>query len=262
MKMSNKEPKPPVSEQGVVDENTPKLYRELAGWWPIFSAPADYREEAEYFSKLIRENCQEPPQSLLELGSGGGNNASFLKSNFQLTLVDLSPEMLTVSRKLNPECEHLEGDMRSARLNRQFDAVFIHDAVMYITAENDLGKVMETAYIHCRPGGATLFAPDWVRETFKPGTDHGGFDGEGRSLRYLEWTFDPDPHDTLYTVEFAILLRDETGYMHIEHDRHILGLFSREVWLRLLHKTGFQPQMIKDPYEREVFIALKPGTQH
>jgi SAM-dependent methyltransferase len=260
--MYKKELKPPASEQKGVDENTPKLYRELAGWWPIFSAPADYKEEAEFFNELIRENCQKPPLTLLELGSGGGNNASFLKSDFQMTLVDLSPEMLTVSRKLNPECEHLEGDMRSARLNRQFDAVFIHDAVMYITAENDLGKVMETAFIHCRPGGAALFSPDWVRETFKPGTDHGGFDGDSRSLRYLEWTFDPDPHDTLYTVEFAILLRDETGHMHIEHDRHILGLFNREVWMRLLLETGFQPQIVKDPYEREVFIALKPGTQH
>ena len=75
---------------------------------------------------------------MLELGSGGGNNASHLKRRFQLTLVDRSPEMLAVSRRLNPECEHVEGDMRTVRLGRTFDAVFVHDAIAYITTEDDL----------------------------------------------------------------------------------------------------------------------------
>ena len=33
-----------------------------------------------------------------------------LKQKFELTLVDLSPEMLQVSQKLNPNCKHLQGD--------------------------------------------------------------------------------------------------------------------------------------------------------
>ena len=71
--------------------------------------------------------------TLLELGSGGGNNASHLKHRFECTLTDLSPEMLALSRTLNPECEHIEGDMRTLRLERTFDAVFVHDAIAYIT---------------------------------------------------------------------------------------------------------------------------------
>ena len=31
----------------------------------------------------------------------------------------------------------------------------------------------------------SLFAPDEVKETFTPRTDHGGHDRNGRSLRYL-----------------------------------------------------------------------------
>ena len=194
----------------------PKLYKELAAWWPIFSAPTDYEEEAVFFRKLIYEYCRPSPQTLLELGSGGGNNALFLKQDFQMTLIDLSPEMLAVSRQLNPECQHLEGDMRTVRLEKQLDAVFVHDAIMYMITEQDLQLVMETAFIHCRPGGAALFAPDCVLETFKPGTDQGGHDGENNSLRYLEWVFDPNPNDTTYNVEFAILLHDEYGDTRFE----------------------------------------------
>jgi hypothetical protein len=48
----------------------------------------------------------------LELGCGGGNNASFLKQHFQMTLTEVSPRMLDQSRHLNQECEHVTGDMR------------------------------------------------------------------------------------------------------------------------------------------------------
>lgn len=235
----------------------PKLYHELASWWPLLSAPEDYREEAAFFSKTIRDRCRPPVQSILELGSGGGNTASFMKKDFQLTLVDLSPEMLAVSCELNPECEHREGDMRTVRLNRQFDAVFVHDAIMYMTTESDLARVMETVICHCKPGGVALFSPDWIRETFSPGTDHGGHDAVGRGLRYLEWTFDPDPEDSTYQVEFAILLRETDGSIRLVQDRHTLGLFPRETWLKLMRQNGLRTEIIIDPYQREIFVGVK-----
>jgi hypothetical protein len=54
--------------------------------------------------------------------------------------------MRAMSRALNPDCEHLDGDMRSVRLARSFDAVFVHDAVCYMTTESDLRMAIETAF--------------------------------------------------------------------------------------------------------------------
>src|SRR5947199_313515 len=79
-----------------------------------------------------------PVHEVLELGSGGGHNAVHLKARFTMTLVDLSAGMLDMSRRLNPECEHHQGDMRTVRLGRTFDAVFVHDAVDYMLTEDDL----------------------------------------------------------------------------------------------------------------------------
>src|SRR6266446_5297728 len=53
--------------------------------------------------------------------------------HFAMTLVDLSPRMLLVSRRLNPECEHIKGDIRTLRLGRTFDVVFVHDAICHMT---------------------------------------------------------------------------------------------------------------------------------
>lgn len=244
--------------------SSPRLYSDLASWFHLLTAPEDYAEEAEFYRQALLAACPHPPQTLLELGSGGGNNASHLKAHFTLTLVDLSPGMLAISRSLNPECEHLPGDMRTVRLGRLFDAVLIHDAIMYMTSEVDLRAAFETAFVHCRPGGAALFVPDHVCETFQPATDHGGHDGEKRGMRYLEWTWDPDQDDTTYLVEFAYLLKDEKGTLRCEYDRHILGLFPRQTWLRLLAETGFQPRSIpfdhsqSEPGACEIFLGIKP----
>lgn len=245
------------------DPIPPLMYSQLADWFHLITAPEDYAEEAEFYRQALLEACLHQPETMLELGSGGGNNASHLKNYFKLTLVDLSQGMLNLSQTLNPECEHIQGDMRSIRLNRHFDTVFIHDAIMYLTSENDLGLAMETAFVHCRPGGAALFAPDCVSETFIPSTDHGGGDGGSRALRFLEWTADPDPGDTTYIVDYAYLLKNGIEEIRIEKDRHILGLFPRQTWLSLLAEVGFQPKVIPFDHSElesgayDVFIGYK-----
>ncbi len=142
-----------------------RFYGELARWWPLISSPDDYAEEAAYAATVLA-TARRDVRGVLELGSGGGNNASHLKTRFAMTLVDLSEEMLDISRRLNPECEHYRGDMRTIRLGRDFDAVFVHDAVSYMVTETDLRLAIETAFVHCRPGGIAVFMPDETTEIF------------------------------------------------------------------------------------------------
>lgn len=128
----------------------PKLYTELADWWQVFSPTSDYADEGPFFTKLFKDAGA---KTILELGAGGRNVAFYLKQHFKMTLTDLSPEMLTMSKKQNSECEHLVGDMRTLGLDKTFGGVFIHDAIMYITTAADLKAVFETPAIRLKPGG-------------------------------------------------------------------------------------------------------------
>ena len=220
------------------------MYSEIADWWPLLSRPEEYEEEAGFFIRTLIEVSDEPPRTILELGSGGGNNASHMKADLDMTLVDLSPNMLEVSKRINPDCEHIVGDMRTIRLDREFDAVFIHDAIDYMTSTGDLEAAAETAFIHTKPGGVALFCPDHIRETFKPSTEHGGSDADGRGLRYLQWTWDPDPHDSSCVTDYAYLLRDRDGSVSVLHDRHECGLFGSEEWNAILEGVGFVPSLL------------------
>ena len=252
----------------MVDDAQPRLYTDLADWFHLLTAPEEYAEEAAFYVQTLTRAIGTPPKTVLELGSGGGNNAWHYKHLVEsCTLVDLSAGMLALSQRLNPECEHVRADMRSLRLGRVFDAVFVHDAVAYMTTEDDLRQAMATAFVHCRPGGAALFAPDSSRETFQARTEHGGHDGaDGRALRYLEWTFDPDPTDHTYLVEFVYLLHEEgQPATRSVYDRHVCGLFSRSDWLRLLSDTGFRASVLpfehseEPPGSLEVFVGVRPS---
>jgi len=254
--MSKPEPQRPRADLSATHDPPMRLYSDLATWFQLLTPLKDYAEEAEFYRRVILSFCAQPPVTLLELGSGGGNNAAFLKARFKLTLVDISPQMIAASMSLNPECEHLVGDMRSLRLNRSFDAVFIQDAISYMTTQTELRLAIETAFAHCKPGGMALFVPDQVRETFRPSTSHGGQDCGTRAMRYLEWTWDPDPGDATYLVDFAFLLRDQKGEVRVERDRHRLGLFGRDEWLRLIGEAGFEARAV--PFEHS---AVAPGTE-
>lgn len=168
-----------------------------------------------------------------------------------MTLVDLSPGMLAVSRGLNPECEHVQGDMRTVRLGRLFDAVFVHDAIDYMVTLDQLRRAITTAFVHCRPGGLALFVPDWTSEHFRETTSFGGRDTGARGLRYLEWTRDPDPHDGRYTLYMSYLVRQRNRVRQTRLDEHICGLFSERDWLRTIRGVGFRARKL--PYEHSTF---------
>jgi hypothetical protein len=246
----------------------PLMYGELAPWFHLLTPPEEYAGEAAAILELLRGHVDAPLETLLELGSGGGNIAFHLRRDLRLTLSDLSPAMLELSKTINPDLEHIAGDMRTLRLGRVFDAVLIHDAICYMTTEADLLAALTTAFEHLRPGGGAVFQPDHIRDTFEPGTDHGGEDESadadgrpGRALRYLEWTSGPNPDDTTYQVDYALLLRHDDGSVEVRQDRHLEGLFPEATWLLLLARVGFDAVARTDAWDRTVFIGRRPGAE-
>ena len=89
--------------------------------------------------------------------------------------------MLAVSQAMNPECEHVQGDMRTLDLGRTFDLVLIHDAVMYMTTRDDLRAALATAARHCRFGGGVMVMPDSVQRDPRRGRRLGVHRRRGRA---------------------------------------------------------------------------------
>jgi len=226
---------------GMPDAEQYRLYGELASWWPLISPPDEYAHEAAYLAAVLSSTAAIGVHDVLDLGSGGGHVAFHLRDQFRLTLTDISAGMLAVSAALNPRCRGVQGDMRTMRLPERFDAVLAHDAIDYVTNAADLAQVIETAYVHCRPGGIAVFVPDYVKDDFRSltGSGGGGDDGSGRHARFTEQTWDPDPADDWVQAEYEFILTEADGTVHVIKEQHRLGAFSRDAWRRLLTSAGF-----------------------
>jgi SAM-dependent methyltransferase len=229
-----------------------RIYADLADWWPLISPPREYSAESAYLAAVLDRTLEPDPAlgsdqsalqpEVLDLGSGGGHVAVHLKDRFTLTLVDLSDEMLAVSRQLIPQARHVQGDMRSIRLGRTFDAVLVHDAIDYIIGTDDLRLAIETAALHCRPGGVVLFVPDYVKETFDEltGDGGGGADGTGRIASFSERTWDPDPGDDWVQADYEFTLRTADGDEKVICESHRLSAFGHETWRAQIKAAGLR----------------------
>jgi SAM-dependent methyltransferase len=224
----------------------------------VISPSREYADEAAHLAAVFG-SAGVPVREVLDLGSGGGHVAVHLKGRMSLTLVDISDQMLSVSRRLNPECAHVRGDMRTVRLGQAFDGVLVHDAVDYMTCEADLRQVIETAFAHCRRGGIAVFAPDHTAETFRASTGRGGgSDAAGREASFRERDWDPDPADDWIQADYEFVLRDADGSVQVVRETHRLGAFSKNTWLRLLAEAGFGPEARTDGGSRgSVFIGRR-----
>lgn len=245
---------------------TNRLYNDLAWTWHIISKPEDYVEEGEDYIGKTRAHSQIDVREILNLGCGGGNLDWVLKRAFKITGVDISDSMLANARKINPENEYLQGDMRAVRLRRLFDAVVIHDAVNYMLTPADLKAAFETAFVHLKKGGVMITYAEAWKENFKQNRIRYQTEvKDSIQITFIENYYDPDPTDTTYEGTFIYLIRKD-GKLQIETDLHNLGVFPLNLWPKTLKEIGFE--VIETRFDHSEFaegedypmyIGLKTG---
>ncbi len=242
-------------------DNENRLYNDLAWIWPIWGSVEEYRPESEDAVKMIKEFGKLEAKTLLDITCGGGKNDFTFQKYFRVTGLDLSEGMLENARKLNPECEYVQADMRNFDLGRQFDAVYVNDGIAYITTEEDLQKTFACAARHLRPGGVMITIAEKLKGSFKQNeTKVFESTSEEPQITYIENNYDPDPRDTTFETTFVYLIR-EKGKLRIEQDFHTLGVFPIETWRATLAAAGFEVNERDEVYEGEsyrTFICVKP----
>jgi ubiquinone/menaquinone biosynthesis C-methylase UbiE len=189
---------------------------------------------------LIKRTASEPPSTLLHLGSGAGGHDRIFKRHFTVTGVDLSLGMLNKARVAHPDIEYLEGDMRTLRLNRQFDVVVIPDSIDYMASQDDLRLAIQTAVAHLKTSGVLLVVAK-TEETFQ--NNNFAYTGEkdGVHVTLLENNYINPFRPNIYEATFVYLIRQQ-GELTIHTDHQVLGLFSHATWEKVFNDTELTMQ--------------------
>jgi len=233
-------------------KDSQRLYHDLSWIWPVIAPPEDYVEETEFFINVIKEKARRKVRTLLHLGCGGGRHDYTFKRYFDVTGVDISKDMLCLAKKLNPEVNYAEGDMRHVRWNRTFDAVVVFDSINYMKTEHNLRQVFQTAHEHLNPGGIFLTFMEERREMFTQNRTISSTHSLGDlSVTFIENSFDPDPTDSHFEMTLIFLVRRKNK-LDVYKDTHIWGLFATDTWRRLLGKTGYDVHQL--PFKHTTFL--------
>ena len=224
-------------------------YNELAWTDDWLVSPAEYEDEVKVYVDLIKHIAAEPPRTLLHLGSGSGSYDQIFKRHFTVTGVDLSLGMLHKARAAHPEIEYIEGDMRTLRLNRQFDVVVIPDSIDYMVSQDDLRKAIQTAVEHLKTGGVLLVVGK-TEATFK--NNNFAYTGEkdGVHVTLLENNYASPFRPNTYEATFVFLIRQQ-GELTIHTDHQVLGLFSQATWEKVFDdsKLTMQKTILNSTYD-------------
>lgn len=125
----------------------------------------DYSEECAQIVRLLKNYADGPVRRILDLGCGTGNHSLPLaQQGYEIVGVDRSGAMLdgarhkAASQRLDGKAVFHEGDIRTLRVDRQFDAALMMFAVLGYQLENqDVLAALRNAREHLSSGGLFIF---------------------------------------------------------------------------------------------------------
>jgi SAM-dependent methyltransferase len=137
------------------------VFGNYSRYYDLLYRDKDYRAEADYIHALVSKH-RPGARTLLDLGCGTGKHASLLaERGYDVVGVDRSPAMLAEARArpaTRGRTEFVEGDLRTVRLERQFDVVVsLFHVMSYQTTNADLLAGLATLRAHLAPGGLFVF---------------------------------------------------------------------------------------------------------
>ncbi len=142
------------------------IFGNYARYYDLLYRDKDYAGESQFIHQLLQSHAPET-KSILELGCGTGVHALLLaKKGYQIQGVDLSAEMLQQATERLPQLyvelasrlEFSQGDIRTIRIDQQFDAILsLFHVISYQTTNEDLLAAFTTVKSHLKPGGVFIF---------------------------------------------------------------------------------------------------------
>ena len=233
------------------------MYKQFAKYYDSIYKWKDYKAESERIRALIRQYKTSHGKEMLDVACGTGNHIQYLKKYFNVTGLDLDRDMLAIARKKFPDIKLIRGDMRTFKLNKQFDVIVcLFSAIGHLKSYSNLEKTIRTFSSHLKPGCVMIIEPFVSEEQFLDG------------LLHADYVKEPDLKITRMCVskrkgsigvfDFHFLVGEKEKIKYFV-DRQYLGMFDKKKVLSMMKNTGLNAEFLKDGLmkNRGLYIGVK-----
>ena len=219
-----------------------EAYSTLARFYDL-SMEVDYDEWVSYLLAL-NDRHGHVPLNIIDLGCGTGNlTLPLAKRGYQLTGVDLSPEMVTVAQdkalEVGLEVPFFVADLRTFSLPGQvFDtAISGCDVLNYLTLESELRQAFQAVHKLLVPGGLWLFDLNSAHKLSEIYGNQSYADLQN-DFSYF-WDNSYDPEKGIVTMDLTFFVQIEGNTYERKTEQHRQKLWIPEQIQVLAPETGF-----------------------
>ncbi len=241
-------------------------YGHLAKWFEYLNDDCGYENWSQYFIERLRGYSLSRG---LDIGCGGGwFTRAFQKEGYQMTGLDISPEMLGFAKeqayKEGILSEYLLGDITKFRTPVKYDfATAINDCINYVP-KHRLRLAFERVYAALKKGGIFLFDISSPRKFREKIANTVSVD-DREEITYF--SFNKAEEDGA-SMEVSLFVKNADGSYARLDETHRLYAYEEEEILAALQESGFTPLEVtghlgedKTTSDRLQFIARKEGKK-
>ena len=245
-------PSPVTARVGGVFSNSAAFYDAIYSF-------KHYRREAEILHGIASTTVP-GARTLLDVACGTGLHLEHLRDNYEVSGLDLDPEMVELARTRNPGIEVHLADMVDFDLGRRFDLVTcLFSAIGYARTRDRLRQSVRAMARHLAPSGGLIIEPWITPESFVDGFADSmvvEYDG-GKIVRGSFSRLEGD----VSVLELHYLVRPDGGDVTHFTERHALGLFSHSDYVAAIEEAGLE-HVLFDPdglMGRGLHVATRPS---
>jgi ubiquinone/menaquinone biosynthesis C-methylase UbiE len=233
------------------------MFDKLAKHYDLIMSPFDYRELADCLDDLIIQSGGKRTD-ILDLGCGTSEELYYLMQlGYDISGIDMSGEMIQISKKKIPHGDFKKGDMRKFRTPKKYDNVIsVFDTVNYLTKPSDLQSCFESVNRSLNKNGLFLFDFNSIHGLYN---DWNGVKIEETDDFFISYESEFDLNTLILKCNMRFFIRDENGKYDSFTETHYERGYSPEDIIQMLKQTGFGEVKILPFLSRKTTKSTKLG---
>lgn len=216
------------------------VFSELAKYYDaIYYKAAIYETESQKVSSLIEKYIRTRNRKLLDLARGTGTHIKFFLGEYQVSGLDLAPEMLDIAKERYPHVRFYSQNMIDFEIDDIFGAVIcLYGSIGLVQTTPNLHQALRSFAKHMDNGGVLILTPWSNKADFKEHVVSDIARKENVQVVRMEKVARLSEDTVDITYHYLIGENQQVSYFKGHHPP--VGLFSLKEYEQGIMQAGFE----------------------